>query len=759
MKYTLLVLMATFLLSKLCSQPSPQEPQNPKIQFDFEVMDTTEEELLRIEVIDTSHHLQEVVVSANRFEQQRKNVPQSTEIIQANTLAFDNLQTSADVIQNTGNILVQKSQLGGGSPVIRGFETNKVLLVVDGIRMNNTIYRAGHLQNIITLDNAAMDKIEILYGPGSVMYGSDALGGVMHFFTKDPVFGLSGSGIKHGHAYARYSTADEEITGHLDFSMAGSRWGSMTSFTYSDFGDLKQGANRRDEYPNFGKRPFYVEHENGEDVVQVNPDPNVQVGSGYTQYDLMEKIIYKASDAITHKFNFQYSTSSDVPRYDRLTQTANSDPRFAEWYYGPQKRLLAAYTLNINRGAGLFGQGAITAAYQNIEESRNDRRYKGATLNHRMEKLDIGTLNADFTNLHGPSSWSYGFEGTFDHVNSIANTENISTGETGPLDTRYPDGGSDVGSAAGYVSNSYTLTPRFLLLGGVRAAYYTLTSKFVEKAFFPFPYDEVTQSNTVLTGSLGTVFQSDGGFRISFMGATGFRTPSVDDMSKVFESAPGTVIVPNPELGPEHTYNVDLTFSKSFANKIEIGAGGYYTWYKNAITTVPGTFGGQDSILYDSQLSAVVTNVNAKEAYIYGFNAYLSFNISKAISLYSTINYTYGRIKTDTMPYPLDHIAPLTGKTSLRYTDGKLQAELFSAYHGWKNVEDYNLVGEDNYAYATPDGMPSWITLNVKASYTLTNAFTVQAGIENISDTNYRVFSSNISAPGRNIFVTLRASW
>ena len=756
MNHLLLLLATVSLLSTVHSQPRSQEPQTTNFTPRFVMPDTMVEEHAML--FDTSHPLDEIVVSANRFEQQRRDVPQVTEVITAKSLAFDNLATSADVMQNTGNILVQKSQLGGGSPVIRGFETNKVLLVVDGIRMNNTIYRAGHLQNILTLDNAAMDKIEILYGPGSVMYGSDALGGVMNFYIRNPVFAPSGGQASHANAFVRYASAADELTGHLDFSIAGSKFGSLTSFTYSEFDDLIQGANRRDEYPDFGKRPWYVRHIQGVDTTIINPNPDEQVGSAYTQYDLLQKFVYKASDAVTHKINFQYSNSTDVPRYDRLTQMQNGNPRFGDWYYGPQKRLLAAYTMDIHRSSGLFGTGKITAAYQNIEESRHDRRYKNTTLNHRIEKLDIATLNADFNNLSGKSTWSYGLEGTYNHVNSTANTENIETGDTGPLDTRYPDGGSDVGSFALYVSDAYAVNPNFQLQGGVRAAYHTLTSKFVDKTFFPFPYDEVSQSSVAVTGSLGTVLQSDGGFRVSFMGATGYRTPSVDDMSKVFESVQGSVIVPNPDLGPEHTYNVDLTVSKRFADKHEIGVGGYYTLYNDAITTAPGTFDGQDSILYNGELSEVVTNVNAKEAYIYGFNAYLSLGLTKALSLYSTINYTYGRIETDTTPFPLDHIPPLFGKTALRYNAGKLNAEFSAIYHGWKDLEDYG-GGEDNFPYATVDGMPSWMTLNLKASYAITDMLTVQAGVENIADTNYRVFSSNISAPGRNLFVTLRAAW
>lgn len=757
MKQLLLLLATVFLIPSVNSQPHSTEPQLSQSTALPTVADTMEEEHTTM-VFDTSHPLNEIVVSANRFEQEQRDIPQRTEVITAKSMAFDNAPTSADVIQNTGNVMVQKSQLGGGSPVIRGFETNKVLLVVDGIRMNNTIYRAGHLQNIITLDNAAMNKIEILYGPGSVMYGSDALGGVMQFFTKDPVFSIDGSQASHANAFVRYATAADELTGHLDFSIAGSKFGSITSFTYSEFDDLIQGSNRSDDYPDFGKRPWYVAHIRGQDTTIINPNPDEQVGSGYTQYDILQKFVYKASETMTHKLNFQYSTSTDVPRYDRLTQTAGADPRFGDWYYGPQKRLLAAYSMEISKGTGLFGNGTITAGYQNIEESRHDRRYKMTTLNHRIEKLDIATLNADFTRHGGAYAWSYGFEGTYNHVNSTANKEDIETGEIGPLDTRYPDGGSDASSASVYINEIYTVNPHFQLQGGLRAAYHSLTSKFVDKTFFPFPYDEVSQSNAVVTGSIGTVLQSDGGFRVSFMGAIGFRTPSVDDMSKVFESRPGVVIVPNPDLGPEHTYNVDLNVSKSFDN-FEIGVGGYYTWYKDAITVAPGTFNGESEIVYAGDTSQVITNVNAKEAYIYGGNAYLSWNFAKALSLYSTINYTYGRIETDTTPYPLDHIPPVFGKTSLRYQGSKLQAEFSAIYHGWKKLEDYNLIGEDNIAYATADGMPSWMTLNLKASYAITEMLSVQAGIENIADTNYRVFSSNISAPGRNISVTLRAAW
>lgn len=129
----------------------------------------------------------ETVVSANRTAEKRKDVAQKIQVLRASEIQFQQQTSMADVLANSGSIFVQKSQLGGGSPIIRGFETNKVLLVVDGIRMNNAIYRSGHLQNCLTLDQANMDRVELVFGPGSVMYGSDAIGGVLSFQTKKTI--------------------------------------------------------------------------------------------------------------------------------------------------------------------------------------------------------------------------------------------------------------------------------------------------------------------------------------------------------------------------------------------------------------------------------------------------------------------------------------------------------------------------------------------------------------------------------------------
>ncbi len=177
---------------------------------------------------------------------------------------------------------MQKSQGGGGSPVIRGFEANKVLLVIDGVRLNNAIFRGGHLQNVITMDNAILDKTEVLFGPASVVFGSDALGGVISFYTKKPTLStIKNKLVTSSNAFVRYSSAYSEKAIHADISAGSNKIGSLTSFTYSDFNNLRQGKNYYTAYSDWGKRFFYTERINGKDSMLSNSNTAIQKPTGY----------------------------------------------------------------------------------------------------------------------------------------------------------------------------------------------------------------------------------------------------------------------------------------------------------------------------------------------------------------------------------------------------------------------------------------------------------------------------------------------
>lgn len=210
--------------------------------------------------------------------------------------------------------------------------------------MNNAVYRAGHLQNVITVDQHILERVEVLYGPASTMYGSDGLGGILHFRTRTPILSTSEKMKISGTGLFRYSSANEEKTGHADLSLGGKKIAWLQSYSYSDFGDMKMGKNYKDKYPNFGRRSQYIETINGIDKIVNNNDDRIQRFSGYKQWDITEKLLFKQSEKISHLLNIQYSNSSDIPRYDRLQDTKNfggsigTTLRYAEWYYWDLKQ-------------------------------------------------------------------------------------------------------------------------------------------------------------------------------------------------------------------------------------------------------------------------------------------------------------------------------------------------------------------------------------------------------------------------------------
>lgn len=733
-------------------------------RYNFSLLEKAD---FKIYLKTNANTLDEMVVSANRIPEKKRDVIQKISVIKSEEIQNQNQSSMADLVGASGNVFVQKSQLGGGSPIIRGFETNKVLMVVDGVRMNNAIYRGGHLQNIITLDNSIMERVEVLFGPGSVVYGSDAIGGVMSFTTKDPKLSHKANTLIIGDAYTRYFSAANGFATNVNVSVANKKFGSLSSATFSDFGDLRQGSKRSVLTDGFGARNWYVNQVNNLDTIVSNADPNLQVGSAYQQLDLLQKFIYKQNEYFTHKLNFQLSNSSDIDRYDRLTQMESGVPKYAEWYYGPQNRFLSSYTFEHSKSNKWYDNAKLIAAYQAITESRMVRRFQDDQLKSRIEDLDIFTLNIDFSkdliqideegDLKSKHELNYGLDVSHNIVGSTAYSTEIFTLLNTALDTRYPDGGSDMSSFAIYCTDTWELNKKMIVNSGVRASHVRLNALFIDQTFFPFPFNSINQQNSSINGNLGVIYMPKKGMRFTLSSATGFRAPNVDDVSKVFESVPGKVIVPNPDLKPEYSYNLELGAELLVFKNINFSTNLYGTYLTNALTIQGGTIDGSDSVFYDDSYSQVITTTNANRAFVCGIEGMISGTIGRHLTLYSTLNYTYGRILTDTVPYPLDHIPPLFGKMSIKYQIKGWIAEAFTNYSAWKRYADYNLLGEDNYAFALEGlGMPSWYTLNARISYAFSKNLSLQLACENILDRNYRSFASNISAPGRNFIITLR---
>ena len=716
------------------------------------------------EALDSNHYvlflnpvevaLDEVVVSGTKWEQKLSEVSNRIVAIGKKEIAFQNPQTAADLLGNTSEVFIQKSQLGGGSPMIRGFATNRVLLAVDGVRMNNAIFRSGNLQNVISIDPFSLGHTEVILGPGSVVYGSDALGGVMGFYTLDPEFSQDDSIEFYGSATFRGSTANKEKTGHFHFNVGWKKLALLTSISYSDYDNLKMGSNGPDDY----LRPEYVSTLNGMDTILINSDPTVQIPSGYRQLNLMQKMSYKINDHLLLDYGFHYSTTSDYSRYDRLTRY-RENLRSAEWYYGPQEWMLNNLRMTHHQVTGLYDRMKITFAQQHFGESRHDRDFRSEIKYNRTERVNVLSGNMDMEKQFGRSTYFYGVEVLLNKVGSEGTDENVNTGIIMPGPSRYPDG-STWNSYAVYLANTWNVTTKFTLQMGLRYNQVMVNASF-DDIFYDFPFAKAEINHGALTGSVGSVYQPNDDLILKANLSTGFRSPNMDDVGKVFDSEPGSVVVPNPSLDSEYAYSADFSVTKAFGDFISVGIGGFYTYLHDAMVRRDFLLGGQDSILYDGELSQVMAIQNAAFANVYGGHARLELQYG-FFELEGVINYQKGEEELEEgETAPLRHAAPVFGSIFLKYRKDGFRAEFSGIFNG--SISNKDLPPgeqEKDYLYALDRNgkpyAPEWYTLNLKLQYQFKKYISLNAGIENITDQRYRPYSSGISAAGRNFMLGIK---
>lgn len=714
--------------------------------------------------------LDEVEVLSPRIDSRRLLSPQQFVVCKKEMIGFSNRQNMSDLLLESGMVAVQKSQQGGGSPMLRGFEASRVLLVVDGIRMNNLIYRNGHLQNSITVDQNMLENVEVLNGSSSLIYGSDALGGTILFNTRRPQLAFDKKFIT-GNALLRYGSANNEGTSHVDFNYGTGKFASLTSFTYSHFGDLNAGRNENPFMPegdDYIVRDWYVKTDRkNKDIIVDNSKPYKQVGSGYEQYDFLQKFLYAPNTNEQHLLNFQFSNTGNINRYDRLTESSVKNgetlPQYSEWYYGPQLRFLAAYSYTAREKFGA-DRTNLTIAYQKVKESRNSRKYGDDFLKSQRENVDLLSLNTDWVKYWGAHKLDAGLDGTLSFLRSVADKENVKTGDKSSTTTRYPDGKNRMHSIELFAMHTWDINEKLRMTDGARVGYSSVYSSVNDFEAFPFFGDRyMRRNNFTYSFALGLNYLPAKTWKLATSLSTAYRVPNIDNTSKFFDSKSGTVTVPNVNLKPEKTVSMDFNITKHIGDKLVFENVLFATYYFDAITVAKGKFDGKSQIEYQDVLCDVYTNVNSRRAFLWGYSGSLTAKPVRGIEFNATFNYTYGTILEDGDNTPLDHIPPIFGRVGVAYlTDNdRLRIDFYALYNGRKHLSTYNLDGEDNLHYATVKGengkgTPAWYTLNVKMNYNINKMFTVQAGVENVLDTQYRMFASGINAPGRNVYAAVR---
>ena len=706
--------------------------------------------------------LDEVLVSPSKFLESSREITKKVVSINRNTVELANPKTSADLLETTGNIFIQKSQLGGGSPIIRGFSTNRLVISIDGVRLNNAIYRGGNIHNVISISPMTIQNIEVILGSESVLYGSDAIGGVMNFYTKTPLLSETSNKKIKSNISSRYSTAASEKMYHFDIAYSAKKISFLFSITQSSFGDLRMGSNGPTDYL---RQNYVVTSYDDEDVVVENSDSKIQKFTAYNQLNLMQKIFYQPNENIKFDFGIHFSKTNNIPRYDRLIiENENDNFVFSEWYYGPQKWLLINNQITIDpKNKQIFDVLKIGTSFQNFEESRNSRKFSESNLNSRLESLDILSFNIDLLKkINYKSNIKYGVEFIHNGLESKGKSTDLINGFESLISTRYPNN-SSLKSFGAYVNFKDKIIQDLFLHSGLRFTFSNLKADLSQNNdYFDFPFGNVSLKNSALVGGVGLSWLRNNNNIWKLNINTAFRSPNIDDLAKVFDSAPGNVLVPNPKLEPERSLGFELGSHFKTSNNIELDFSSYLTYLYNGM--IRGDFvleNGLTEIIYDGSLSQIQALQNSLRSLIYGLEIGMKWPISQNLILKTQHNIIAGyELNELPLSLPVRHIPPNYGNFHIEFKKGRLNLDAFVNYN--TKIPFKDLAESERakaYLYALDKNgnpySPSWYTINLRTKYSFSENINCSFSFENISDKLYRPYSSGISAPGSNFIFSL----
>ena len=522
------------------------------------------------------------------------------------------------------------------------------------------------------------------------------------------------------------------------------------------------GSHGPDEY----LRPeFAIATANGDVIIQ-NEDPMVQKFSGYNQLNIMQKAHYEPYEDLSFDLGLYYTTTSDIPRYDRLIRYRNNTLRSTEWNYGPQQWFMSNLQVTkLSSRSNLYNKIKATLGYQNFNESRKDRDYQSSIRSIREESVDAYSFNLDLEKRLSPKTqFFYGAEYLYNKVRSSGIEEDISNNTKVFSVSRYPNG-SSWQSAAVYSSFKYKPNPKFVFQSGLRFNYVVSEADFTENnVYLNLPFESAKNESEALTGTAGISWSPNSTLQWKLNVSSAFRAPNIDDIGKVFDSEPGSVVVPNNDLRPEYAYGGELGLKLNFNDKLVLDMSSYYTYLDNALVRRDYSLNGETEIVYDGELSNIQAIQNASKAWIYGFEVGLKMPISKQLDIISQYSVIGGTEVSGAIEVPIRHVAPNFGNTHLLWTSNDLKLDFFANYNS--NLSFNQLAPsetEKDYIYALDaDGnpySPSWYTLNFRTQYQINTSTSITVSLENITDQRYKTYSSGIAAAGRNFILSLKYSF
>ena len=656
-----------------------------------------------------SNEIDEIVVTATRRAISSEQVSSGLTVVSEESLDAKKLVTDA-LAANVG-VFVQQTTPGQGAAIIRGLKGSSILHLVDGMRLNNAIFRSAPTQYFALVPVTAIERIEVLRGTPTSLYGNDAVGGVVQAVTRVPSFDLSDTQMR-GEVFAAYDTAE---------------LGKMARATI-DTGNNKLASSLSAEYLTTGNRRI-----GGGD--RIGP-------SGYESKAARWVLSATPSDDRSWLFDVHYLEQPETPRVDELVPGfGQSEPSSSEFLFAPNRRVFAHGKYSVTDGPGGL-DWTTDVAWQRIDDDRIARDFEAMGRRHESNRSDLYGVTISVSRLTHEGSWIVGTELYSDKVNSQRLEEDLLTGATRALASRFPDG-SQVRQSALYGNLQRQLTDRHNLSFGVRISNddVTLPETVVSAA--------AAINNTDLSGDLGWIFKLDQHWQLLANLGLGFRAPNVFDLG-TFGDRPGNRFnIPNTTLDSERVAQADVGV-RFRSDRLRFDLMAYALRYDDRITSV-----GTGTITPDGR--DVVQSVNAAESSIRGVEAALNYRVGDVISARASLDYTWGEQQVSgSAPEPADRMPPLNGSFSLSYDAGS-QYQL----DGWirfASAQDRLSERDAGDVRIDPQGTPGWVIIGARLQKEFSRNWWLSITLDNLLDKRFRVHGSGLDAPGRNYTISARYS-
>jgi len=676
---------------------------------------------LNILLTPKSLKFEEIVFTASRHAETVFKSQHNVDIANQEKIAIRTSTNTADALREIPGVLVQKTTAGHGAPIIRGLIGKDVLLLYNGIRLNKPTFRFGGNQYMNTINAEFLNRIEVTKGPGSVMYGSDAIGGIVNMISEDSRIGEweKGSNLS---VSSRYGTSDKSRIVNAAFGKGIGKVAFSGGVGLKKIGDLKAGEN-------IGK----------------------QAPTGYDEWNANFKVGVPINLQTSLKLDLLTVQQDEVPRFDKYVNRKFEQGKYETYLYDPQNRYLAAISLQ-SHPIKLNWISSIkwNISYQLEQEGTVERKTGSSTLTkNRNDLTTFGSYLQINSICHNFHVFSYGYEFYRDKVKSSRTRE-----ENGSIESQrgnFPDG-SKYQSIGVFLNDDIVFSSWFDVILGIRWSTIRLSSLLED------PFGKFDDRYSDLTGTIGLSYKPKLWLNLIARYAKGFRAPNFND-TVVLKVSNAGVDAPSPELSPEKSHNFEVGVKLNQERLI----GSLFLFYNRLVDLIdryPGSYNGLNFFdensdgIRDSGEADIFQKRNVANAYIAGWEFSGRIQISSKWSFAGFSFWTYGQNLT--FDEPMSRIPPLMAMGSLKFMPN--QKISFETFIRTATKQD-RLSSRDKDDNRIPiGGTPAWTTLNFRWSSEIASGLKINVTVENIFDETYKEHGSGVYSPGRNLVVGLRYS-